>query len=566
MTTLLQDLDQRQAKLPQRKIQSVGNYLLDRLFAYGLDHIFGIPGDYVLRFDKLIEEHPIQFINSTREDMSGYSADAYARMKGIGCSCITYGVGINILNATAQAFVESSPVVIISGSAAAKDFVKSQYLHHLINKSHTTFHDTTQLDLFKQVTVDQVLLENPETAAEEIDRVLHNCVTLGKPVYIEIPRDIVDAPIKPHTSKSICFKEEDQKGISEVISQLEELFKKSEKPLLWLGRELQVHGLLDPVMELIEKYDIPFATTLFGKSLFGERHPLFVGLYQGEVSKKEVLTFVNGCDLIVGIGMILSDINTGIFSDRFDNVPNAKISAEHIQIKGKNYSHVSFQGVVNALSNLSLDKTFTSFQNLTQKEILPFIPEKDQPLKTERMFECLQSKLTAEHIIVTDIGDCLFGSVDLVLEQDSYIASAYYGALGSGLPMSIGAQIAVPERRCILLIGDGGLQMSATELSTIVKYGLNVIVLLMNNHGYGTERPLLEGSYNDLHNWNYTLLTKVMQGGVGIRVETEDQLENALSKAFADEGQFYLVEAELGKTDFSSSLKRFLDFAKRRME
>lgn len=140
---------------------TLGKYLLDRLHQLGVEEIFGIPGDYVVRFDQMIEEHPIRFINSTRENTAGSMADAYARMKGIGAACITYGVGINIINATAQAFTEGVPLVIISGAASTEEFLNNPFLHHMINKSSSAKRDLTQLEIFKQVTCAQAVLDDP---------------------------------------------------------------------------------------------------------------------------------------------------------------------------------------------------------------------------------------------------------------------------------------------------------------------------------------------------------------------------------------------------------------------
>jgi len=158
---------------------------------------------------------------------------------------------------------------------------------------------------------------------------------------------------------------------------------------------------------------------------------------------------------------------------------------------------------------------------------------------------------------VTDIGDCLFGSSDLILAQNSFLACAYFATLGFGTPGAVAAQLASPDRRVIGIIGDGGFQMTAMELSTAVRYGLDPIIIILNNHGYGTERPLLEGTYNDILNWNYAEIPKVLGGGIGFRTETEEEFEHALSAALAERGALAIIEVELGKVDFSPALMRF---------
>jgi TPP-dependent 2-oxoacid decarboxylase len=175
---------------------------------------------------------------------------------------------------------------------------------------------------------------------------------------------------------------------------------------------------------------------------------------------------------------------------------------------------------------------------------------------TQRVFECIQSHLLENHLIVSDVGDCLFASSDLVLNQNSFISCAYFASLGFGIPGAIGAQIADPKRRVIAIVGDGGFQMTATELSTALRYHLDPIVIVLNNQGYGTERILLEGSYNDIVNWNYWEIPRFLGGGVGIKAETETEFDGALNKAIAHRGEFYLIEVELEKMDFSPALHR----------
>lgn len=563
MKTLDKDLSEDNSSAEQQTT-SVGIYLLDRLKALGVEHVFGLPGDYVLRFDKLIEEHSIQLINTTREDTAGYAADAYARVKGVGAACITYGVGINIVNATAQAYVESSPIVIISGTASKKELLKSPLLHHMINKSHSLLRDTTQLEIFKQITVDQAILDNPETAAENIDRVLKACIYHHKPVYIEIPKDIVDMPLIPGSYKAEFIKKSNPEALKEALDEIRKLLNQSNKPLLWLGRDIKVYHQTDHLLAFAEKYQIPIASTLLGKTIISEWHPLFVGLYQGAMSKPEVNAFVEECDCILSLGIILSDVNTGFFSDRLEEVPHVIVSPEKIRIGQHEYPDVLFYDILEGIGDLILNKEYAC-QIPPKESFNEFVP-KDAILTTERVFECIQTHLTPEHVIISDVGDCLFASSDLVLEKDSYIASAYFAALGSGVPEAIGMQIADPKRRAFAIVGDGGFQMSAMELSTAVRYGLDPIIIVLNNHGYGTERPLLEGKYNDIVNWNYFEIPTVLDSGIGLKVFTEQELQDTLLEAVADRENFYIIDVELGKTDFSPALRRFFEYLQKMQE
>jgi len=537
---------------------SIGQYLLDRLHDYGILHIFGVPGDYVLRFNKLIENHSdIKFINTVRENTAGYAADGYARMRGLGVACITYGVGINISNALSQAYVESSPLVAISGAAGVEEFKQQKARHHLINTTTGPHGDRTQLEVFKNLTIDQGILDNPKTAAHIIDRVLHNCLKHKKPVYFELPRDCVDLPLPtPFTPSKHSPHISDPDALKEALSETKWILSKSSRPMIWAGHEILRFGLSQDLLSFAETFHIPIVSSLLGKTVIDEHHSLFIGVYQGEMCLKDVADAFHQCDCLLMAGLLLNDLDTGIFTAKLDQ--NQRISANQKGLTiGKHHYDIYFSDYIRALKDLSLTKKF-HFPVKSRYSHLPKEIKSNENAKTttKHVFQCLQQFIKPEHIIVSDVGDCLFASADLVLYYNSFMASAYFASLGFGIPGAIGAQLAEPNRRAIAIIGDGGFQMTAMELATAVRYHLDPVVILLNNHGYGTERILLEGSYNDILNWNYTLIPKVLGGGVGIKVETEQAFESALKQALSQRGEFYLIEVELEKLDFSPALNR----------
>jgi len=537
---------------------TIGEYLLDKLYQAGVHHIFGVPGDYVLRFDKLIEQHQIKFINTTRENTAGYAADAYARLKGMGVACITYGVGINIANALAQSYVESSPLVVISGTVGTEEFKKHTTMHHLINKSINAHGDRTQLKIFKQVTVDQGVLDNPETAASIIERVLNSCYSNKKPVYFEIPRNLVDFPIHHIPILSpFTYPPSNPQALKEAIEEIQTIFSSSSKPLIWAGHELLRFDLSHLLLRFAEGHKIPIVSSLLGKTVIDERHPLFAGVYQGGMSPPEIIQTVEQADCIFIAGVVMHDLDTGIFTAKVDHRKRIIANSYSLQIGHHIYENVSLVDLIKGLQRLSFQPNSTAYHQPRHTYLKTnFEPIPDAKTTTLRLFECLQSHLSGEHILISDVGDCLFGSADLILSQNSFIACPYFASLGFGTPAAIGAQIAAPHKRVVAVIGDGGFQMTAMELQAAIRYHLDPIIIIMNNHGYGTERPLLEGAYNDILNWNYTQITQVLGGGVGIRAETEKEMSDAFQQAFSRRGTFFLIEVELGKTDFSPGLKR----------
>jgi len=542
---------------PNNQNVAVGRYLLDSLYQQGVEHIFGIPGDYIIRFDKLIEEHPIKLINTTRENTAGYMADAYARLKGLGVACITYGVGINIVNATAQAFTEGVPLVIISGAAGAQEFHNNPFLHHLINQTTTEDRDLSQLEIFKQVTVGQAVLDNPKTVCKEISRMIHLCLSEKKPVYIELPRDMVDTQIPLQTPLSPPERVSEEEALTEALKETLMMLEGSSRPALWIGREIGSFGLADDILTFAERFNIPIVSTLLGKTVIDERHPLFVGVFQGEMSREEVEKFFNQVDCLLMLGVLRTDVDTGFHSTKIDTSHRLVASARRLAIAHHQFPKVHFTHFIQALPRLPMSKSFDLDCPKNSERLQYFEVDAEKTITTARMLDCLQSHLKPHHIVATDCGDCLFAGADFTLGRNSYLSPAYFATMGYGVPGAVGGAIAEPERRVIALVGDGGFQMTATELTTALRYGADPIVIVMNNHGYGTERPLLEGEYNDLVNWNYARLSEFLSGGKGARVTTEGEFESVLRKALEERGTYWVIEVELGKLDFSPALQRF---------
>lgn len=537
---------------------TIGQYLLDQLHSYGVKHIFGVPGDYILQFDKQIENHTIDYINATRENTAGYMADAYARLNGIGAACTTYGVGINITNAVSQAFVENSPLVIISGTAGAEEFASCHYLHHMFQSSTDHLRDTTQMDIFRKITVAQALLDNPMTAQKQINWALEQCITQKKPVYIEIPRSHVEQQITIEQVNPPQLQDFDQEALEEVILESAQFLKNSNRPVIWVGHEIQRHQLGDAVVQFAEKYRIPIVSSLLGKTTISEYHPLFMGIYQGQMSVEQVREYVETADAVFIFGVVMNEIETGIRTTHLTSKQKVIATTNGIKANHHQYPNVSMDALIKGLAELDLNIRFRhDYPSFIDGRLSPFKPEKSKKITVEKLFRCLQGNLKAEHLVVSDFGDALFGCSDLILGQDNFISNPHFATLGFGVPAAVGASLAIPRKRVIGVVGDGAFQMTCTELSTAVRYGLDPVIILLNNHGYGTERPLLEGEFNDILGWKYSKFPHVLGGGKGVFVKTEEEFEKALQEAFESRGTFHLIEVELEHDDQSPALQRF---------
>ncbi len=534
--------------------RTIGSLLLDRLHQLGLNHIFGIPGDYVLTLYKLIEESPIQHVGTTREDCAGFAADAYARIHGIGGACVTYCVGgLNIVNAIACAYAERSPVVMLSGSLGLAERVKNPFLHHMVRDF------STQREVFEKVTVASVVLDDPLTVEREIDQALNALLRYKHPIYLEIPRDMVLTPVKVSSSMPPQETEcrSDPATLKEAITEVRGILSGSERPVILAGAEIYRFALQDDLTQLVEHMNVPVATTLMGKSVIREDHPLYIGLYGGLVGREEVLEFVNRADCLLTLGSILTDIEdvTG-HSTLLAAGRTIHVTADTLAIKHHRYDSVQFEDFVKALASSPLP-AFPS-QPLPTHDSVRFEPSSQQkPITLRDLFGYLDGLLHDKTIVIADVGESLFSAADLrVRKSAEFLSPAYYTSMGFSVPAALGASFADPSLRPIVLVGDGAFQMTGTELSTCLRYGQIPIVVILNNRGYSTEREILEGPFNDIYEWQYEKICDLLGGGVGYRVSTYGETVKALDSAIADPHHLHVVNVLLDPADRSTAMKR----------
>ena len=532
----------------------IANYLISQLHDAGIDHVFGVPGDYILRFYDLLVKSPVTHIGTTREDTAAFAADGYARSKQLGAVAITYGVGaLSVVNAVAGAYAESSPVVVISGAPGVDEQKNDPLIHHRFGPFNF------QREIFERITCRTAVLDDPYTAFRQIDRALAAAKFYSKPVYIELPRDMSDVPgfAIPHEPDK--FKSSNKDALREAVDEALTLLNSAKQPVIVAGVEAHRLGLQDAVSELVLQSNIPIVATLTGKSVVGERHPGYLGIYEGAMGPKETRDFVEQSDLLLMLGVTLNDVDTGIYTANFN--PNCVIRAseDEIMIRHHRFPNVTLEDFIIALSNKVSRKseqwpTFAAYQPVSD------FPNKNKPMTTSRLIERINAGLTPEMTVVTDVGDCLFASLELrVHERTEFLASAYYTSMGFSVPAALGAQIARPDRRTLVLVGDGAFQMTGTEIATHAHLRLNTIVVVLNNKGYSTERFLLEGPFNDIPNWNYEKLGEVVGPIDGFSVETEEEFEKAWLSAVAITNKPCIINVHLRPDDPSPAMRRLTD-------
>ncbi len=546
-------------RTPARR--SIGSYLLYQLHRHGVNDIFGVPGDYVLSFYALIERSPIRHIGTTREDSAGFAADAYARVKGLGAACVTYGVGgLNIVNPIACAYAEKSPVILISGAPGVKERQRDLLLHHRVGGF------STQRDVFSRVTVATAVLYDPATAYDEIDRVIHEVERYKRPGYIELPRDIIDA-VHPHNHVDRTIEEmTDPAALAECMDEAVAMLNRSRKPIILAGEETHRFGLQDALVEVVEKTNIPVAATIQGKSVISEAHPLYLGVYEGAMGRPRARRYVESADCILMLGCLMTDMNLGVYTAHLDPDHTIYAAADRIAIRRHSFANVPFRSFFTALLKARLKHR--PAPRIPKAAVDGAVRLADHDRITMRsLFSLIDGFITDNMVVISDVGDCLFGAIDLrIHKRTEFLASAFYTSMGFAVPASVGAQIARPSLRPLVLVGDGAFQMTGMELSTAVRLGLNPIVVVLNNHGYSTERQILDGKFNDILNWRFSRLPEVLGSGRGSVVHTVGETRAALDAALANRRSFSLIEVDLDPFDISPALKRLGEGLQKRVK
>lgn len=530
---------------------TIGEYLINRLHAHGVGHVFGIPGDYVLGFYDRLLHSQLKLVTTCDEQGAGFAADAYARLRGLGVVCVTYCVGgLKIANSTAGAFAEKSPVVVISGAPGMKEREKNPLLHHKVREFDT------QKKVFDQITVASTVLSDPQTAFQEIDRVIHAALRYKRPVYIELPRDMVNARGVAHHVPAEPHSESDPDALREALREASEMINASKQPVVLVDVEVHRFGLQEDLLQLLEQTRIPFATTILGKSVIDEQHPLYLGVYEGAMGRESVRNFVESSDCVLMLGTFMTDINLGIYTARLEPARAINVTSEKLSISYHNFEEVRFKDFLRGLIQAKLAPRPSTALPAREKEE-PFVVEPGSRVTIKRFFKRLNSFLADDTIVVTDVGDALFGAADLSIHRKTeFLGPAYYASMGFAVPAAIGAEIAGHGLRPLVLVGDGAFQMTGMELATAVRHGLRPIVIVLNNGGYGTERHMQDGPYNDVLRWEYSRIPDVLGAGKGFVVETEGQLEEALAAAAANTKSFSLIDLRLDPTDRSPALER----------
>ncbi len=531
---------------------TIAEYLCNRLESLGVEHIFGVPGDYVLDLMDVILRSPIRLVNTCNELNAGYAADGYARVKGLGVVCITYGVGgLSLVNAVAGAYAERVPLIVISGGPS-RIYRDSNLLLH-----HTTGNYNLQLSIMEKITVGAVILTDASQAANQIEQTIEACLHYKRPVYIEIPTDLVNQICPPPTSTHhIADYSSDPLALQEAIEEAVELLERSKNPVIIAGVEFHRFKLENKLLKLLEKTGYPIATTLLGKSCIPEMHSQFIGNYVGAISREVVRERVENADAILCLGAIMSDMNLGGYTAKIDINRVINANSEKVKIKNHFYQPIYLEHFLDGLiEKLSYKQIEIKAAYSLLLQTVEYEPQK--MLSNLYFYQRINHFIEDDSIVISDTGDSIVATMDLLIHKNAdFIGQAFYLSIGYSIPACLGAALADRNLRPIVFVGDGAFQMTAQELSTIIRENLNPIIFLINNDGYTIERVIQDNTYNDIQPWKYHQLPQVFGKSWSTQVKTQEDLELALEQAKHNTELVSFIEVHLERLDCSAGLVR----------
>ncbi|BFZ56303.1 hypothetical protein PYCC9005_003348 [Savitreella phatthalungensis] len=555
---------------------TVANYLLTRLQQLGVAKVFGVPGDFNLAFlDEFDRVDGIEWLGNANELNGAYAADGYARVKnGIAAMITTFGVGeLSAMNGVAGSYSEHVGVVHIVGTPSTKAQSSGALLHHTLGNGDFTIFS----QMASGVVHSKALLLPDGQAAREIDRVLRDCYITARPVYIGLPTDVAysetdGTPLK--TPIDLSIPQNDKETEDFVVKEVLDLLHKAERPIILADACAIRHRVVDEVQELMNKTNIPGFSTPMGKSAIDETHARYGGVYIGDVTQPHIKKVVEDSDLVLSIGALKSDFNSGSFSYHISRASTIEFHSDRTQVKYAVYPDIGMKPLLRRLideldagklkSSATSKAEAPSFENKMQESNEEF-PE--DTITHAWLWPTIGKKLLRKgDVVVTETGTSNFGILDTKFPSDVVaVSQVLWGSIGYSVGALLGAAVAAKEkgRRSMLWVGDGSLQLTVQEISTMIRHGLTPIIFVINNDGYTIERLIhgMDAAYNDINNaWQYQNLLRFFGAAESnqrsYKVETRQQLDELLAdETFQRAEVIQLVEVVMPKKDAPRALK-----------
>ncbi|KAK6525392.1 Pyruvate decarboxylase 1 [Orbilia ellipsospora] len=551
---------------------TIVQYLFKRLHQLGIRSVHGVPGDYNLVALDNLQEAGLEWVGNCNELNAGYAADGYARIKGISALITTFGVGeLSALAAVAGSYSERVPVVHIVGVPSTISQKQGALLHHTLgNGDFSVF-----ANMSRSISQVVVHLTDPTIAAREIDRVLRACYVSTHPVYIALPTDMALQKIPSkglETPINLSMPPNDPSIEADVLDSITEIIYSANNAAILVDACAIRHRVIDEVHDLINKSQLPAFATPMSKGAIDETNIRFGGIYIGDVSRPDVKKAVESADLIISIGALKSDFNSGGFTYHTNTKHTIEFQVDHIKIGYATYPGIGMKSVLQKLLG-SLD-----FHRIRHTESAKSKPPRlvnqeaensgGQEITHSWFWPHVGNWLQEKDVIITETGTANFGILETRFPKDvTAISQVLWGSIGYSVGACQGAALALKEtdrsRRVILFTGDGAFQMTGNEVSTMIRHGLKPIIVVINNDGYTIERMIHgEGAvYNDIQPWKHTKILEMFGAKEGeymsYAVKTRKEVDELFQKGneFSKAERIQLVELFMPRLDAPRALK-----------
>ncbi len=520
----------------------------------GVTEIFGIPGDMIIKLFKLIEDDPdLKLCTFSHEPAVGFAAIGSARAtKKPAVACITYGPGgLNMLNTVACAYAEKTPLIVVSGGPVLSVRVKDRFMHHMVRDFDS------QLKVFREVTKNAVIIDDPATAKAQILAAISDCQEFMLPVYIELPHDIIDVQLPPSTPNQPTQTSPKPKHLDLAVQEIAQKMQNAKHPVIMVGVEADRFDLKEDIVQLAKAINVPVVSSLLARDLIPEEEPNYFGTYLSNAGNPVAKKLVDESDFLLLLGVILSDINFGARLAKAKGENMVLCFSRQVKSANSTYDEIPLKDVVAALCSANVPARQVVFPEKFQLEINRACKYTKESVVTGEIVDALNwffSKF-GEMPIISDTGNCLFAT--LKMKTSSVMSSAYYATMGFAVPASIGYALTTGKRP-LVLIGDGGFQMTGQEICHCPRYDINPIFVVFNNRRWGLEQVFYtDARFNELVNWPYAKLAD-MWGGKGYVCDNCEKLYRALEDA-KNQNTFTLIEAVTTKEELSDEVLAWIE-------
>ncbi|EXJ90609.1 hypothetical protein A1O1_03712 [Capronia coronata CBS 617.96] len=567
----------------------LGQYLFRRIRQLGTEHILGVPGDFQLTLlDEIYNTPGLKWVGCCNELNGAYAADGYTRIKGSPAVLVTtYAVGeLSAMNGVAGAYAEHAGMIHIVGMPARTLQKSRAMLHHTFEPN---MDPAVYIQMAGPIRKTHAYLMDDETMAEEIDRVIVACVRSRLPVYIYVPVDVVSVPLdasRLETPLDTAIRNADSEIEDRIVHSVLSEIEKASDPVILADVLAIRHGGRDLTRKLAEITQFPSYTTPLSKGIIDENAPYFNGVYNGKVSFPGVAERVEGSDLVLNLGPLLSDSNTGGFSRTIKDDNLIHLGHDFCQVKGEKFDGVHFLPV--------LQRLVGELESQPRKYKLPRPQEKPRleppvlnnassgEIKQSYVWQRLGRFYKENDIILTESGTAQFGTPDATFPPNAkYVTQIFWSSIGYTVGSCLGVLVAAKELnhsgRVVLIVGEGSLQMTVQEIGTYIRYGFKPIIFVINNKGYSIERAIHgpQQEYNDVSLlWDYQKMLEFFgareENGIKAKsraVKTVEELEAVLGDDdFASGDSIQLCEIHMDKFDYPWRLAKQVELIGERMK